>query len=61
MKFQLHCGTCFQVFERESAEGALAAVTDHERKQECNRPIYDGLKGRFLNDEEVAALRAVKA
>jgi hypothetical protein len=49
------------VFERESPEAVFAAVADHEKKNECQRPIYDGLKGRFLTDEEIAGLRAVKA
>ena len=60
MKYQLHCGTCCRVFETDSAESSLAAVTEHERKKECNSPVYDGLKGRFLTDEEIAELRAVK-
>ncbi len=50
----MYCSVCCRVFEETSLEGALAAVSEHEAKKSCRKPVYDAHKGRFLKDEEIA-------
>lgn len=40
-RYQMHCATCFRVFEAATLEQVALLVSEHEAKRECRRPVYD--------------------
>lgn len=47
MSYQVHCETCFRVFEEPTIEEAIRKVQAHEAEKTCKPPKYSAKEGRF--------------
>lgn len=45
--YQVHCKTCFRVFEEKTPEEAVRKVEAHEAEKSCTAPVYSAKTGEF--------------